>query len=122
MKTVSIFLRSVESEKGSQLALFDSNRNFGINDLETLVSPGDMVVWKPDCLSGIKDITAIKAKSEKNTLFGNKPVKRRFCKGFYLLIPKDIKEGREAYAIEYTSCDGKKYLIDPYIKVKPPQP
>ncbi|MBN1414972.1 MAG: 2OG-Fe(II) oxygenase [Bacteroidales bacterium] len=122
MKTVSIYLRSVRTEKGGQLSLFDSNRNSGIDDLETLVAPGSMVIWKPDCLSSIKAITAIRAKSENNALFGNKPVKRRFCKGFYLLIPKDIKEGREAYAIDYVTCDGEKKSIDPYIKIKPPQP
>ena len=121
MKIVNIYLRAVEDKERTRLALFDSNRNGAIDDLTTEVPRGATVIWRLDCNSGIKDITKIVSKEGKRNVFKTDPVKRRFFRGFFLLISKEA-EGEEAYNIEFILCDGKKVIIDPYIRIKPPQP
>jgi hypothetical protein len=119
MKTVKIYLRSIEQKKKNQLVLFDSNRNGGIDDLTTVVPPGAIIIWKLDCLSGIRNITKIYSKTGKRNVFKSDPRKRLLCKGFALQLSKDA-EGEEEYAIEYILCNGKQVTIDPYIRVEPP--
>ncbi|MBN1414755.1 MAG: hypothetical protein JW973_06620 [Bacteroidales bacterium] len=121
MKTVSIYLRSIEDKGKTRLALFDSNRSGGIDDLITEVPPGAAVVWKPDFLSGIRSITKIYSKTGERNVFTRDPGKRLFCKGLVLQLSKEAK-GEEAYTIDYILCNGEKMTVDPYIRIKPPQP
>lgn len=121
MSTIRIYLRSIEQGDRFRLAMFDTNRNGAIDDLITVVHPGDTVVWKPDLKSGIKAIKQISAKTTKGTIFGKDPVKKLFCRHFVLHIPKDAR-GEEAYLIEYVLCNGKTLTLDPYIRIKLPDP
>lgn len=120
MKTVKIFLRSLEQKERIRLALFDTNRNGAIDDLITEVPPQATIIWKPDKLSGIGNITRIYSKTGKRNVFKTDPTKKLLCKAFKLRLDKDA-EGEEAYAIEFTLCNGKKITIDPYIRIKPPE-
>jgi hypothetical protein len=120
MKIVTIYLRSVEQKERKRLAMFDSNRNGDIDNLITVVEAGATIIWKLDCLSGIKSITKIYSKTGKGNVFKNDPRKLPFSKGFRLQLTKDA-EGEEAYAIEYILCDETKVTIDPVIRIPPPQ-
>lgn len=120
MKTVKIYLRSIEQEGKKRLALFDSNRNAGIDDLTTIVQRGATVIWTTDCCSGIKSITKVFSKKGKRNVFKTDPRKRFLCKGLVLNISREA-EGEEAYGIDYILCDGSSHSIDPLIKIPPPQ-
>jgi hypothetical protein len=121
MKIVTIYLRSVEQNGRKRLAMFDSNRNGDIDNLITEVESGAAIIWKLDCLSGIKNITKIFSKTGKRNIFKTDPRKLLFSKGFKLQVSKDA-EGEEAYAIEYILCDDTKVTIDPVIRIPPPPP
>ncbi len=120
MKTVTIYLRSVEQEGKKRLAMFDSNGNGDIDNLTTEVEAGATVIWKLDSFSGIRSITRIYSKTGKRNVFKNDPAKRLVWKGFMLQLSKDA-EGEEAYNIDYILCDDTKATIDPYIRVPPPR-
>jgi len=129
MKIVTIYLRSIELNGENHLAMFDSNRNGAIDNLITVVPVGYTVLWKLDCLSGLRSITKIYSKTKQHNVFKTDPKKRLLCKGFKLHISKDIfklpiskdtKYEEEAYAIDYIRCDGKKLTTDPVIRVPPP--
>jgi hypothetical protein len=121
---VKIYLRSVLKNEVNHLALFDSNRNGDIDNLETVVKPGDTIIWKSDCCSVIKSITRIYSKEDKHTVFISQPKKRLLCKGFKLRleIPEVKEERREKYTIECILCDNMPLITDPYIRVPPPPP
>jgi hypothetical protein len=120
MKTMKIYLRAVEQNEKNKLALFDSNRNGGIDDLTTEVPAGAIIIWQLDYLSGIKSITRVYSKKGNGNVFKTEPKKRLLCKGFTLQLSKDAS-GEEAYAIDYILCDGRKVTIDPYIRIIPPK-
>jgi hypothetical protein len=120
MKTVKIFLRSIEQDGKKRLALFDSNRNAGIDNLTTFVLPGSTVIWTMDCCSGIKTISKIYSKTGKRNVFKMDPRKRFLCKGLFMNISREA-EGEEAYGIDYILCDGSSHSIDPLIKIIPPK-
>ena len=116
---VKIYLRSIIKDRKNRLALFDSNRNGDINDLTTEVKAGDTIIWKLDCCSGIKSITRIYSKEEEHPVFKSEPVKRFLCKGFKLKLEKGAA-GKEKYTIECILSNNKELIIDPYIRVPPP--
>ncbi len=118
---VTIYLRSIGQKENKRLSLFDSNGNGDIDKLVTEVESGAAIVWKLDCMSGIKSITKIYSKTGKRNIFKTDPRKLLFSKGFKLQLSKDA-EGEEAYAIEYTLCDDTKVIIDPVIRIPPPPP
>jgi hypothetical protein len=120
MKVVTIYLRAVEQKERKRLAMFDSNRNADIDNLITEAEAGAAIIWKLDCLSGIKSITKIYSKTGKRNIFKNDPRKLPFSRGFKLQLSKDA-EGEEAYAIEYILCDDTKVTIDPVIRIPPPK-
>lgn len=120
MKTVYIYLRSVNADGREALALFDSNRCGGINNLVTEVPAGAKIIWLPDCCSGIKTIVSVRSKSGKGNIFTTEPKKRLLCRGLVLQLAK-IAAGEEEYYVEYISSQGEKMRIDPYIKIKPPE-
>lgn len=120
--TVKIYLRSILKDKKNCLALFDTNRNGDINNLETVVPSGSKVIWELDYLSGIKIITKIGSKEKNSQIFKSDPRKGWLNKGFEIQLPEFKEERREAYNIEYILSDGTKMIIDPYIRVVPPPP
>lgn len=129
MKRVKIHVRSVENEVNGKneyhLALFDSNHNGAIDDLTTVVNPGDTIIWEPDSFSGIRRITEISPKVDNLivNVFKNKPVRRFLCRGFKLKLPDDVKVkvGKEGYSIKYVlNGSADEHTIDPYIRVDPP--
>jgi hypothetical protein len=120
MKAVTIYLRSLEINSVNHLAMFDSKRNGDIDKLTTEVPAGGTVIWKLDCLSGIRSITRIYSKTGKRNVFIIDPKKLLLCKGFKLQLT-DVKAGeKEEYNIEYILCNGKTVIIDPMIRVIPP--
>jgi hypothetical protein len=117
--TVKIYLRAIVKDEENCLALFDSNRNGDINNLETGVERGATIIWKLDCCSGIKSITRIYSKEKEHPIFKSDPRKRLLCKGFKLRLEKGA-EGREKYTIECILCNkDKELIIDPFIRVPP---
>jgi hypothetical protein len=119
--TVKIYLRAIKKDKKNNLALFDSNRDGDINDLYTDVNPGDKVIWKLDCCSGIKSITRIYSKEKDHPIFKSDAKKRWLCKEFELQVPKTaVPRDQEKYVIEYILHDDKKMMIDPYVRIPPP--
>ena len=119
--TVKIYLRAIKQGDAKCLALFDSKRQGGVNDLITDVYVGDTVIWKLDYCSGIKSISKIFSKEVKHPVFKTQPSKRWLCTGFKLPIEKGA-EGEEKYTIECILCDKTELIIDPYIRVLPPPP
>lgn len=117
MKEVKIYLRSISQDKEQKLSLFDSNGAAGIDDLVTIVNGGDLVIWEPDCISGIKEIIKIYPKKGEGSIFRYEP--KKTDKGFVLEIPEDAK-GEEAYGINYLTDEGKEINVDPYLKIPPP--
>lgn len=118
--TVKIYLRAIVKNGENGLAMFDSNRNGDINDLITDVNPGDKVIWKLDCCSGIRSITRIYSKEKEHPIFKSDPKKRSLCKVFELRVPKTAVEGdQEKYAIEYILRDDTRMMIDPYVRIPP---
>ena len=116
---VKIYLRYIVKDGENRLALFDSNRNGDINDLITEVPTGATIIWKSDCCSGIKRITGIYSKEKEHPVFKSDPKKRLLCKGFKLQLEKGV-EGKEKYTIECILGNNKELIIDPYIRVPPP--
>ncbi|MFW5657437.1 MAG: hypothetical protein ACOC31_00915 [Bacteroidota bacterium] len=121
MEVVKIFLRSILQDKKSKVALFDTNRGGGIDDLVTEVVAGSTVIWKPDYRSGIKEITRVYAKEGKGDFFGEFPRKMVLGRGVALKTPDDVK-GEVVYGIDYIACDGRKLSVDPILKMIPPGP
>ena len=118
--TVKIYLRAIKQGDANRLALFDSNRCGDINDLTTNVYPGDTVIWKLDCCSGIKSITNIYPKKIPGD-FKVIAKPQRLCKGFKFQIEEGAK-GTANYCIDFILCDKTEVTIDPYIRVLPPPP
>jgi len=118
--TIKIYLRAILKNGENSLALFDSKRNGAINDLITDVNPGDKVVWKLDCCSGIKSIIRIYSEEKEHPIFKSDPKKRSLCRVFELQVPKTAVVGdKEKYAIEYILCDDTRMVTDPYIRIPP---
>lgn len=118
---VKIYLRSLVKNGEKHLAMFDTNRQGDINNLTTDVYAGDKVIWKLDCCSGIKSITRIYSKEKEHPVFKSDPKKRFLCKGFKLHLEKGA-EGKEKYTIECILSNNTELIIDPYIRVPPPDP
>lgn len=130
-KTVTVYLRSVVKDKRDCLAIFDSNRKGDINNLETVVHPGDKLVWELDSLHGIKEIVSIRSK-EVNPKLILEPLTAKSPHGFQIMVPDSPIRALEAYIIEYiievekgekggkVVMVDKTVIIDPYIRIKPP--
>jgi hypothetical protein len=104
------------------LAMFDSNHFGAIDDLTTDVPARATIIWKLDSCSWIKRITRIYSKEDKHTIFISEPRKLLLCKGFKLRldIPEEKVERKEKYTIECILYNNTKLIIDPVIRVPPP--
>jgi hypothetical protein len=120
MKSIAIYLRSIEKDGIKHLSMFDTNRNHDINNLITTVPQGATVIWTQDSNSGIKSITKIYSKTGKRNVFRTDPAKKLLSSGLQLTIADDA-EGEEAYAIDYILEDGTQHTIDPVIRIEPPK-
>jgi hypothetical protein len=118
--TVKIYLRAIKQGKVNSLAMFDSNGQGGINDLTTDAYPGDTVIWKLDCCSGIKSITKIYPKENDPGAFKVNATPQTLCKGFKFQLEKGVK-GTANYCIKCILCENTEMIIDPYIRVPPPR-
>jgi hypothetical protein len=116
--TVTIFLRAIKKDRKNSLALFDSNRNGDIDNLETVAKKGDTIVWELDNLSGIKSITRIYSKEKVHPVFKSNPKIKSESKGFELQLEK-AEEGKEKYTIECILDDNSELIIDPYVRIPP---
>ena len=119
--TVKIYLRAIKQGDTNRLALFDSNRCGDIDDLITDAYPGDTIIWKLDCCSGIKSITKIYPKEKNPGAFEVNAKPQMLCKGFKFQLEKGV-EGTANYCIDCILCDNTIVNIDPYIRVLPPPP
>ena len=117
---VKIYLRLIIVEDKEGLALFDSNRNGGINELITDVNPGDTVVWKLDSHSGIREIIEISSADKNHPIFKSNPRKSLDRKEFRLKIENGLKSGIEKYDIKCILWDNSKLKIDPFLRIPPP--
>ena len=124
---VKIYLKSIVRDKEKYLGLYDSNGNVAINDLITDVLPGATIIWKLDCLSGIKSITRIYSEAKEHPIFKSEPKKRLLCKEFKLQLEEGLvltpgKDLEEKYTIICLLYDNTTLTIDPVIRVPPPPP
>jgi hypothetical protein len=121
--TVKIYLRFIEQNGVKCLALFDSNGHGDINNLKTEVPSRSKIIWKPDCLSGIKSIIEISLNEGKGVVFEEGPKKQFLCKGFHLQLSEFTKRTTTLeikYSIKCIPCDGPELIIDPCIRIPPP--
>jgi hypothetical protein len=126
---IKIYLRAIKSGKKYRLAMIDSDRNGAINNLTTEANPGDTLKWVLDCNSGIKSITRIVF--EKISL--NKKDINKYLKSepdFSLKLPeykiKESKKTKKLTKVKYLiKCiledHNKKLIIDPFIRIPPPE-
>jgi len=118
-----IYLRSIKINGANCLALYDSNGNGGINDLETFVKKDESKVnWVLDTNSGIKSITKIWSEEPTSKVFKHDPKKVPRKKEFEVELKKVDREELEKYNIQYMLDDGTLVTIDPYIRMRPPTP
>lgn len=104
------------------LAMFDSNHFGAIDDLITDVPARATIIWKLDSCSRIKRITRIYFGEDKHTIFIKEPRKILFSNAFImrLELPEEKVERKEKYTIECILYNNKKLIIDPVIRVPPP--
>jgi hypothetical protein len=123
---IKVFLSSVQCDLGSGmencLHLRDSNGKVGVNNLKTEVQSGSKVSWELEKKSGIKSITRIwgTEKQLNDRVFKSEPKKTIFTRVHQGDIIDTDKELEGKYNIEYILDNGRKILIDPYIKIIPP--
>jgi len=118
-KVIRIKLKAVEINGEMHLKMSDSNGKKGVIDtLETIVIPGDSVIWQLKFLSGIEKIDTISPKTAgkiMNKKAGNIPGTKKFG----LKIPDNapVPSPREKYNIVFEDKDGHQWPIDPYLRI-----
>jgi len=117
---VQVHLRSVIKDKRECLAMFDSNGNGDINNLETEVHAGEKINWLLDGNSRIKKIVKIWSREENSKLFKVELTGGPQKDQFELQISESAEPGLEAYNIECLLGDDSNLVIDPYIRILPP--
>lgn len=117
-KDVTIHLKSVKKNGEKHLKLSDSNGNVAIDHLITNVIPGTTVIWKPTIFSRIDNIERIYS-SKGKIIFVNDAKRQGSGNVFKLKVPDVVAPGTmEEYIILYTSKDGSRVEIDPYIRIE----
>jgi hypothetical protein len=134
--TVAIYLASVKRKDVHgkalyHLAMFDSNGDWDIDSLVTIIRIDPMKVksgniqWIKVVKSGIRRITEIKSVSDSTIIFKNGTYEHPH--GVWnLILPKEIyvhpgKKFEEEYIITYIPEDkDTTIIIDPMIRVPPP--
>ena len=124
---VTIYLRSVQLISGKGpiecLELSDTNGGHGINNLETNVLAGTKIKWKLVKDSNIKTIVSVNSNIESTDAFSGKPQKVQGTEEFEVYTKKATIELLGKYDISYIPKGSTTIInIDPYIRVKLPQP
>jgi len=120
-KKVKIHLKVVKEDGDKHLKMYDSNKpgTKAVDALETLVMPGDTVVWEPTILlSRIKNIEKIGTETKGNIItMDAEPVPG--TRNFRLIIPENapIPSEREKYEIKFKDRKGRTWTIDPYLRI-----
>lgn len=124
--TVTIYLVEAFEEKGSiHLRMYDSNDpgNIVVDNLETFVWPGTVVIWKVLDNSGIRKLKKISPKK------GNGNILHRDATGFFYtlftgkkkhIVPDNAPRPsvKEGYLIKFRHDEGgSPWEIDPYLKI-----
>ena len=123
--TVTICLgEAFEDNDGKHLRMYDSHYpdNIIVDNLETFVWPGTVVIWEVLDGSGIRKLKKI---SPKN---GNGNIMHRDASGFFYTLFTGKKKfkvledaprpsEREEYLIKFKYKDNKTKTVDPYLKI-----
>ena len=94
-----------------------------VDTLETIVIPGDTVVWEPSVfLSRIQVVGEISPKDDKGLIMIGNATPIAGTKNLMLVIPLDAPyDKREAYNIKFEDKKGRSWEIDPYLRIKKQQ-
>lgn len=121
-KKVTIHVKAVKIDGKKHLEMYDSNKPelIVIDTLETVVNPGDTVVWKIDYGWRIRKIEKIGPQNPGN-IFNRDAELIPGTRDFRIIIPEDAQAGREKYDIYSKGWLMSPWGIDPYLKL-PEQP
>jgi len=128
MDTVTIYLQKAyeDDNGGKHLRMYDShNSTIVVDDLETLVLPGTVVIWEVQNGSEIRKLKKISIKDGSN---GN--VLHKDASGFFYtlftgnkkhIVPVNApRPSEDKYLIKFKhDKGGKSWVIDPYLKIPP---
>ncbi|HJX71116.1 MAG TPA: hypothetical protein VJ346_04170 [Bacteroidales bacterium] len=101
MAKVIIYLSLVERNNKMHLHLRDSSGICGDESIVTEVSRGDVIIWKRDTCSGLKNISGLVFEKRKD-LFAN-GLSRKCCSKWKGKI-SDKAKGEYPYRISYIAC------------------
>ena len=115
---ITIFLKDREILGTMHLEMSDSKKPQCpvIDNLETLVYPGDSVIWKKAKNSKIDEILHIRPVEKGGIIFPEEPTLDKSL--FKIKIPENAIPGIEKYEIVFTvKNDTTIYTVDPYLKI-----
>jgi len=118
MSVVHIYVKATED---NHLEMYDSNdlEKVVVDDLITLVNDSTQVFWVLAESSGLKKIKRIRPKNSDGKILP------KDARGFWLftkskkhIVPLDQTPGdKNRYYIKVKDADGKRWEIDPYLKI-----
>lgn len=118
---VKIYLRAIKKDGKKHLKMHNhyDKENKKIDTLETLVNPGDTVVWELRNISRIENIIKI-SPSEPGVIMSEDATPIQGTKSFMFIVPENIqsKTEREKYDIKFLHKQGDTITIDPYLKIR----
>jgi len=120
-KTVTIHLKVKKVDGVKHLRMHNSNKpgHKVIDTLETLVMPGDTVIWKPKTFLGrIKKLEKISPEN-LGEIFKENAHSIPGCIDMRFIVPVNapIPSKREKYDIEFVDKKDSTYVIDPYLRI-----
>lgn len=118
-KKTTVYLKAVRMDAKKHLKMYNSNKpdHVVVDTLETLVMPGDTVIWEPrKNLSKIDSILKVGPVTEGEIINADAE-QIAGTKQFRFIIPDDAPSGREKYVIEFKDKRGKNWTIDPYLRI-----
>ncbi len=111
------------SPKRYRLFMRDEKHSGYSDNFETEVNGRDKVKWLLERDPGIKSLIGIGSSQDTSKVFKKKPTRNLlYRQEFDAEIAEYIEEHQIKYDIELVTADGTKEIIDPYIRIKPPQP
>lgn len=121
LSVVRIYVKAVKINGENHLEMYDSNNTKRIiDDLYTDVTDGTEVYWVLTDDSGLKKIKRIRPKESNDHIMTKK------AKGIFIftgykkhVVPVNQTPGdEEGYYIKVKDEDGKKWEIDPYLRIR----
>jgi len=123
--TVKIHFKVEKKNGNTHLKMYDTfKRKRVVDTLETLVMPGDTVIWEPtNFFSRIKVVEKI-GSEEKGKIINMDAEQIPGTRNFRLIIPENapIPSEREKYDIEFKDRQGRTWKIDPYLRIPRERP